>query len=89
MQQLSYKEALNQAIFEEMERDENVFVIGEDVGVLGGAFRVTQGLLDKFGSKRAVDTPLSESAIIGCALGAAVCGLRPIAEMDKKNDIQI
>ena len=81
MQQLSYKEALNQAIYEEMERDENIFVIGEDVGVLGGAFRVTQGLLDKFGSKRVVDTPLSESAIIGCSLGAAVCGLRPIVEI--------
>ena len=72
---------MNQAISEEMERDENVFVIGEDVGVLGGAFRVTKDLLDKFGSKRVVDTPLSESAIIGCSLGAAMCGLRPIAEI--------
>lgn len=81
MQILSYKEALNQAIAEEMERDERVFVIGEDVGVLGGAFRVTQGLLDRFGRERVVDTPLSEAAIVGSALGAAMCGLRPIAEI--------
>lgn len=81
MQRLSYKEALNQAMSEEMDRDENVFLIGEDIGVLGGAFRVSKGLLGKFGKKRVIDAPLSESAIIGYALGAAISGLRPLAEI--------
>ena len=81
MLQLSYKEAIIQALSEEMERDENVFLIGEDVAVLGGAFRASKGLLEKFGEKRVVDTPVSESAIIGYALGAAITGLRPVAEI--------
>lgn len=81
MQRLSYKEALNQALAEEMARDENVFLMGEDVGVLGGAFRVSKGLLDKFSNKRVIDTPLSEAAIIGYALGSAITGLRPVAEI--------
>ena len=81
MQQISYREALNQALFEEMERDENVFIIGEDVGILGGSFRVTKGLLNKFEEKRVIDAPLSEAAIIGYTLGAAISGLRPVAEI--------
>jgi 2-oxoisovalerate dehydrogenase E1 component beta subunit len=64
-----------------MERDDNVFVLGEDVGIYGGAFKVTTGLLEKFGETRVIDTPISESAIVGAAIGAALMGLRPIAEM--------
>lgn len=81
MAQTTYLEAIRQGIWEEMERDENVFVLGEDVGVYGGAFKVTAGLLEKFGDKRVIDTPISESAIIGAAIGAAYMGMRPIAEM--------
>jgi 2-oxoisovalerate dehydrogenase E1 component beta subunit len=79
--QSTYLEAIRQGISEEMERDPNVFLIGEDIGVYGGAFKVTQGLLDRFGEKRVVDTPISESAIVGAAIGASFMGLRPVAEM--------
>jgi len=78
---LTYLEAVRAAMLEEMERDERVFVLGEDVGTYGGAFRATQGFLEKFGETRVVDTPISESAIVGAAIGAALMGLRPIAEM--------
>jgi 2-oxoisovalerate dehydrogenase E1 component beta subunit len=81
MPALTYLEAIRLAMFEEMERDERVFVIGEDVGTYGGAFRVTQGFLERFGETRVVDTPISESAIVGASIGAALMGLRPIAEM--------
>src|SRR6185295_18418103 len=64
-----------------MERDPNVFVIGEDIGVYGGAFKVTQGFLDHFGERRVVDSPIAESAIVGAAIGASLMGLRPVAEM--------
>jgi 2-oxoisovalerate dehydrogenase E1 component beta subunit len=64
-----------------MERDPNVFLIGEDLGVYGGAFKVTQGMLERFGERRVVDTPISESAIVGAAIGASMMGLRPVAEM--------
>ncbi len=74
-------EAVRQALFEEMERDERVVLIGEDVGALGGAFRATEGLLGRFGERRVVDTPISEEAVIGGAIGAALRGLRPVAEM--------
>jgi 2-oxoisovalerate dehydrogenase E1 component beta subunit len=77
----TYIEAIRQGIWEEMERDENVFVLGEDVGVYGGAFKVTKGMLDHFGPQRVVDTPISESAIVGAAIGASYVGMRPIAEM--------
>jgi pyruvate/2-oxoglutarate/acetoin dehydrogenase E1 component len=73
-------EAIRQGIWEEMERDESVFVIGEDVGVYGGAFKVTDGLIDQFGQRRVIDTPISEAAIVGAACGAALMGMRPIAE---------
>ncbi len=81
MKELTVSQALNEALIEEMERDETVFVIGEDVGTYGGIFGVTAGLLEKFGSRRVKDTPISESAIVGSAVGAAATGLRPVAEL--------
>ena len=77
----TYVEAIREGIFEEMERDPRVFVLGEDIGVYGGAFKVTEGLLARFGEERVVDTPLSETAIVGAAVGAAMMGMRPVAEM--------
>lgn len=76
-----FVEAIRQALHEEMERDERVLVIGEDVGALGGAFRATEGLLARFGKRRVIDTPVSEEAVVGGAIGAALRGLRPVAEM--------
>lgn len=73
--------ALNLAIHQEMERDARVVILGEDVAQVGGVFRVTEGLLDKFGPKRVIDTPVSEAGILGCAIGMAIGGLRPIAEI--------
>jgi 2-oxoisovalerate dehydrogenase E1 component beta subunit len=81
MSPVTYLEAIRDALTEEMARDERVFVLGEDVGVYGGAFKVTQGLLDRFGESRVIDTPLSETAIVGAAIGAAYMGLRPVAEL--------
>jgi 2-oxoisovalerate dehydrogenase E1 component beta subunit len=77
----TYIEAINQAMAEEMARDERVFLIGEDVGAYGGAFKTSAGLLERFGAERVIDTPISEMAIIGAASGAALMGMRPIAEM--------
>ncbi|MBI5536943.1 MAG: alpha-ketoacid dehydrogenase subunit beta [Deltaproteobacteria bacterium] len=77
----SYLQAITDALREEMERDGNVILMGEDVGVYGGAFKVTEGLLEKFGPLRVIDTPISESLIGGAAVGAAVAGLRPVAEI--------
>lgn len=79
--QATYLEAIRQGIWEEMERDPNVFLLGEDIGIYGGAFKVTQGMLERFGDKRVVDTPISESAIVGAAIGASFMGMRPVAEM--------
>jgi len=81
MAKKTYLQALNDALREEMERDENVFIIGEDVGQFGGCFGVTQGLYDRFGEARVMDTPITESAIVGAAAGAAASGLRPVAEL--------
>ncbi|MEW5978517.1 MAG: alpha-ketoacid dehydrogenase subunit beta [Acidobacteriota bacterium] len=81
MGRLTYLEAIRAGIWEEMERDPNVFVLGEDVGEYGGAFKVTEGMLGRFGEARVIDTPISESAIVGAAIGAALMGMRPIAEM--------
>jgi 2-oxoisovalerate dehydrogenase E1 component beta subunit len=78
---LTYLEAIRQGIWEEMERDPSVFLLGEDIGDLGGAFKVTAGMLEKFGAERVIDTPISESAIVGAAIGAALMGMRPVAEM--------
>ncbi len=77
----TYLEAIREGLWEEMERDPNVFCIGEDIAVYGGAFKVTAGLLEHFGEKRVVDTPISEAAIVGAAIGAGFVGLRPVAEM--------
>jgi pyruvate/2-oxoglutarate/acetoin dehydrogenase E1 component len=79
--EVTYLDAIREALVEEMRRDAKVFVLGEDVGVYGGAFGVTQGLFDEFGELRVVDTPISESAIIGVSIGAALRGYRPVAEM--------
>lgn len=81
MREITYAQALNEALREEMERDPHVFVLGEDVGRHGGVFTVTKGLIDQFGSKRVRSTPISECAIVGAALGAAVVGCRPVAEI--------
>lgn len=80
-EQVTYLEAIRQALWQEMESDERVFMLGQDIGTYGGAFRVTAGLLDRFGPERIVDTPISESAMIGCAIGAAMMGLLPVVEM--------
>ena len=77
----TYIEAVREALWEEMEADERVFVLGEDIGVYGGAFKVTQGFLEHFGAKRVVDTPIAEAGIVGAAIGASLMGLRPVAEM--------
>src|SRR3712207_483197 len=76
-----YREALNQALREEMQRDEDVVLMGEDIGVFNGAFKVTAGLLDEFGEKRVRDTPISENTIVGMGVGAAMTGLRPVVEL--------
>jgi pyruvate/2-oxoglutarate/acetoin dehydrogenase E1 component len=79
--EVRYREALNQALREEMQEDENVFIMGEDIGVFQGAFKVTQGLLEEFGEKRVRDTPISENTIVGAGVGAAMGGLRPVVEI--------
>src|SRR5437879_3409116 len=79
--QVPFLEAIRQAMFEEMERDPTVLLMGEDVGVYGGAFKTSEGLLERFGWERVIDTPISESAIIGAACGMSYVGLRPICEM--------
>jgi len=84
---LTYSQALNQAMREEMARDESVFILGEDVGVYEGSFKVTRGLYQEFGEKRVRDTPIAEEVIVGCAIGAAMAGLRPIAEIMTVNFI--
>jgi pyruvate dehydrogenase E1 component beta subunit len=81
MREIEYREAIREAITEEMDRDKKVFLIGEDIGVYGGAFKVYNGLLDKYGPGRVINTPISEAAIIGAAIGAALTGYRPIAEI--------
>jgi pyruvate dehydrogenase E1 component beta subunit len=78
---MRYREALNQALREEMQRDERVMLMGEDIGVFNGAFKVTAGLLEEFGEKRVRDTPISENTIVGMGVGAAMTGLRPVVEL--------
>jgi 2-oxoisovalerate dehydrogenase E1 component beta subunit len=78
---ITYLEAIRAALFDEMARDQRVFVLGEDVGIYGGAFKVTEGLQAKFGDARVIDTPISETAIVGSAIGAAYMGMRPVAEV--------
>jgi len=81
MAQMRYRDALNAALREELARDEQVVLMGEDIGVFGGAFKVTAGLLDEFGEKRVRDTPISENTIVGVGVGAAMTGLRPVVEL--------
>jgi pyruvate/2-oxoglutarate/acetoin dehydrogenase E1 component len=82
MRELLLRQALNEALAEEMERDPRVFVLGEDIlDPWGGTFRVTEGLSTRFGTERVRETPISEAAIVGCAIGAALCGMRPVAEI--------
>jgi pyruvate/2-oxoglutarate/acetoin dehydrogenase E1 component len=78
---ITYLEAIRQALFDEMTRDPRVFVLGEDIGAYGGAFKATEGLLDRFGEARVIDTPISEQAIVGSAIGASYVGMRPVAEV--------
>jgi pyruvate dehydrogenase E1 component beta subunit len=81
MPRITLREALSQALWEEMERDPKVFIMGEEVGVWGGSYAVTKGFYDHFGAERVKDTPISESTIVGAAIGAALTGLRPVAEL--------
>jgi 2-oxoisovalerate dehydrogenase E1 component beta subunit len=81
MATVTYLEAIRQALWDEMEKDERVFLLGQDIGTYGGAFRVTAGFLDRFGPGRIIDTPISESAMIGAAVGAAMMGMLPVVEM--------
>ncbi len=81
MREIEYREAIREAVIEEMDSDEKVFLIGEDIGVYGGAFRAYKGLIDKYGPERVINTPISEAAIIGAGIGAALTGYRPIAEI--------
>jgi len=81
MAHITYREAISQALREEMHRDERVFIMGEEVGTWGGSYAVTRGFLAEFGEKRVRDTPIAESAIVGAATGAALAGLRPVAEL--------
>lgn len=80
-QEVTYLEAISQALDEEMARDERVFLLGEDIGIYGGAFKITEGFLEKYGQWRVLDTPLSESGFVGAAIGAAMMGMRPVVEM--------
>ncbi|MFA9469056.1 MAG: alpha-ketoacid dehydrogenase subunit beta, partial [Deltaproteobacteria bacterium] len=80
MRELRYREALREAMFEEMERDDRVFLMGEEVGHYQGAYKVSEGLLDKYGERRVIDTPIAEAGFAGVGIGAAMVGLRPIIE---------
>lgn len=81
MAEITYLEAIRQGLGEEMERDGRVFLLGEDIGAYGGAFKVTAGLMERFGPDRVIDTPIAEAGIVGAAVGAALAGMRPVAEM--------
>src|SRR6201995_6042660 len=81
MATMTYLQAISDGLRTEMRDDERVLLMGEDIGVFGGAFKVTDGFIEEFGADRVMDTPLAESAIVGCAIGAAVEGMSPIAEM--------
>lgn len=85
MPEMTYREALRAALFEEMHRDENVFVMGEDIGVFEGAYKVTAGLLAEFGPQRVRDTPIAEDGFVGVGIGASMVGLRPVVEMMTMN----
>ena len=78
---ITYSKAINQALAEELERDDNVILYGQDVAVWGGIFRVTEGLLQRFGPDRVFDSPISENVMVGAGVGAAIMGLRPVVEL--------
>src|SRR3970282_1396738 len=80
MPEITFLEALRQGLWEEMERDERCFLLGEDIGAYGGAFKVTEGFVERFGPERVMDTPIAEETIVGMAIGSAMEGLRPVAE---------
>ncbi len=82
MAQMNMAKAINLALYEAMERDERVVILGEDIGSDEGVFRITEGLIDRFGEKRVIDSPLAESAIVGTAIGMAIYGLRPIVKFN-------
>src|SRR5437763_15331925 len=81
MAEMLYRTALHDALVEEMDRDQKVYLMGEDIGRCGGAYRVTDGLLEKYGEMRVVDTPIAEEVIVGCAIGSSMLGLKPEVEM--------
>ena len=81
MAEITYREAIRQALIEEMDRDESVLIMGEDIGVYEGTFRITAGMLDRFGPKRVIDTPIAEAGMVGTAVGMAMLGLHPVVEM--------
>jgi len=81
MREITYREAIKEAMREEMLRDDTVFQLGEDIGVFGGSYKVTLGLVEEFGTKRMIDTPLAEAGIAGAAIGSALVGMRPVAEI--------
>src|SRR2546430_5600525 len=85
---LAMRDALNQALREEMKRDESVFLLGEDIGLYDGSFKVTRGLMKEFGEKRVLDTPIAEEIIIGTAIGAAMSGLRPVRSEEHTSELQ-
>src|SRR5438445_4775737 len=86
---LTMRDALNQALREEMKRDESLFLLSEDIGLYDGSFKVSRGLMKEFGDKRVLDTPIAEEIIIGTAIGASMSGLRPVAEMMTVNFIMV
>src|SRR5690606_35204793 len=81
MRKIAFRQALNEALAEEMSRDEHVFLMGEEVVEYNGAYKVSQGLLDKFGAKRVIDTPITEAGFAGIGIGAAMVGMKPVVEM--------
>src|SRR5574341_2408117 len=81
MRKITYREGVQEALREEMRRDERVYLLGEDIAEFGGSYKTTQGLLQEFGKERVRNTPISEAGIVGAALGAALMGLRPVAEL--------
>ena len=81
MREIEYREAIKEAIIEEMDSDRRVFLIGEEIGVYGGSFKVYRGLLDRYGPERVINTPIAENTIAGAAIGAALTGYRPVAEI--------
>src|SRR5690625_2435646 len=89
MREITYAEALKEAMSQRMREDENVFMLGEDIGIYGGAFGVTNGMLEEFGPERIRITPISEAAISGCAVGAAMMGMRPILEIQFSDFVMI